>query len=194
MQLADTGDRYGWISIVLHWTSAAAVLVVWFMGSSINAGDTSTYLGSLRLHVSLAMIAYALLWIRIYWRLREGHPGPTDEQQGVFFVVGKVVHYVLLGALAVMLLSGPLLLWSKGNPLYLFSWEGPVPEAASPRAYAVLRPIHAGGGAVTITGIILHLAGVFKHAAFNRDGTLDKMLRAPARDKDTVLDHGKASR
>ena len=75
MRTTDTRTGYGWVSIALHWTTAIIVLTLWFVGSSIQS-DPGTQESTLRLHTSIAITAYLLLWARVIWRLKIGHPGP----------------------------------------------------------------------------------------------------------------------
>ena len=60
MRAQDTPSGYGIVSIALHWLTAIIVLVIWFVGSSIRAGDDPE--STLRLHTSIALTAYVLLW------------------------------------------------------------------------------------------------------------------------------------
>ncbi|HTU59336.1 MAG TPA: cytochrome b/b6 domain-containing protein, partial [Polyangiales bacterium] len=121
MRTRDTPTGYGWISIALHWLTAIAILTIWFIGSSIHA-DPATTESTLNLHTSIAISVYALLWARIIWRFAVGHPGPLPEQRGFFHVIGKYCHYVMLAAVGAMLLSGPLMAWSRGDAIHVWNW------------------------------------------------------------------------
>jgi cytochrome b561 len=48
--------------------------------------------------------------------------------------------------------------------------------------YTFLHMLHVWGSRVIIVGTLLHLGGVYKHAAFNQDGTFGKMLVAAQKD------------
>ena len=120
-----------------------------------------------------------LLWIRIVWRFKQGHPAAMPEQRGVFYEIGKYTHYAILAAVAAMLISGPLMVWSRGEPIYVFDWFTiPGPFGMNMELYAFLHGIHVWGSRIIIVGTALHLGGVYKHAAFNQDGTFGKMLVA----------------
>jgi cytochrome b561 len=179
MRMRDTRTGYGWISIALHWLTAIVILTLWFVGGSIQggleAGDDST----LRLHTSIAITAYVLLWFRVIWRFKQKHPGPMREQAGIFYELGKYTHYVILGAVAAMLVSGPLMVWSRGEVIHVWNWFTiPGPFAGSMELFVFFHTIHVWCARVIIIGTLLHLGGVYKHAAFNQDGTFGKMLVA----------------
>src|SRR5690606_11531691 len=94
MRTEDTANGYGWVSIALHWLTAIVILTIWFIGSSITAQeDMAEHERLLRLHTSIAILAYALLWVRIVWRFVKGHPGPLPGQAGLFYAIGKYTHY-----------------------------------------------------------------------------------------------------
>jgi cytochrome b561 len=191
MRTSDTPNGYGWISIALHWATAIVVLTIWFIGSSIHSGPEQSPADSeatLRLHTSIAISAYALLWLRIIWRFVKRHPGPLKQQAGPFYTLGKYIHYLLLLAIAAMLISGPTMVWSRGDVIHVFElFTIPGPFAAHPPLFDVFHTIHVWCSRIIIIGTVLHLGGVYKHAAFNQDGTFGKMLVAASRgDADRV--------
>jgi cytochrome b561 len=116
----DTRSGYGWISITLHWLTAIIVITMFAIGTMSQSADESDYLSLVHLHTSIGISAYLLLWGRIVWRTIVGHPGPLPKQGVIFFSIGKYFHFLLLIAVAVMLLSGPLMVWSGGDSIYVF--------------------------------------------------------------------------
>src|SRR5215203_1319753 len=111
MRTRDTSTGYGWISIALHWLTAILILTIWFIGSSITSDLAIGSNATLRLHTSIAISAYLLLWIRVLWRFKHGHPKAMPEQRGVFYEIGKFTHWAILAAVVAMLISGPLMVW-----------------------------------------------------------------------------------
>src|SRR5580692_11602352 len=79
MRLADTQNGYGWMSIALHWTTAIIVLVMWFIGNSIAVSHGVDQDKLIRLHTTIAILAYALVWLRVLWRVFNCHPGPLPK-------------------------------------------------------------------------------------------------------------------
>lgn len=179
MALEDTRTGYGWLSIAFHWLTAIIVLTLWFIGGTIQTVSGVEQEQVLRLHTSIAILAYAFLWARIVWRFMKGHPGPLPKQQGVFFLLGKYTHYVLLIAIGIMLISGPLMVWARGSAIYVFDWFAiPSPLPMSLWLFDAMHTVHVWCSRVIIIGTALHIGGVYKHAAFNQDGTFAKMLVA----------------
>jgi len=172
MQLRDTPGGYGWISIGLHWITALGIFALLFAGSSIGDEIASP---ALRLHTTIALCLYAVFWWRIAWRIRQGHPtfaGPTR----ISHRLAVLVHYALIGAVAVMLVSGPLMAWSGDRPLMLFNWEIPSPIPVNAKAFGMLRSIHAWTAAFIGLCVTVHICGVLKHMIVDRDDVFDRIM------------------
>jgi cytochrome b561 len=177
MPLRDTTTGYGWLSIALHWLTAIVVLVLLFVGDTISTLEGQEREDALLLHTSIGMTSYILLWARIVLRFVYGHPGPLPKQQGLFFYLGKYAHYALLIAIAVMLVTGPLMAWFGGAGIGVWDWFViPSPFEQNFALRDIFHGLHAGAAVVILLLTILHIAGVYKHAAFNQDGTFGKML------------------
>ena len=174
------GDRdggYGWISIALHWLTAAAIFALLFVGDSIAAvGD-----GELRLHTTIASMAYILLALRIVWRLVEGHPGGKKSWS---HTTGVAVHYALLFAIGLMLVSGPLAAWSSGVGIRIFQLTIPSPMPPSPSVFQFAKASHDAGAAILVWGVLVHVAGVLKHMFVDRDHLFDRIMVPPRRSGD----------
>jgi cytochrome b561 len=178
MRIADTGNGYGWISIALHWLTAAIVLTMFVVGSMSQVDDPEQSLRLVHLHTTIGVTAYALLWSRIIWRFAVGHPGPLPKQGAVFFAIGKYFHFLLLIAIGAMLVSGPMMIWSDGEPIHVFTVAIPSPLEKFADVQHVLRGIHGYAASFILAGVVLHVLAVFKHVVINRDGTFDKIMIA----------------
>ena len=174
---SDRDGGYGWISIGLHWLTAAAIIALLFAGDSIGVvgADARTF------HTTLGTCAWLLLAVRIVWRLLEGHPPRAANQDKFSFYAGMAVHYALLAAIALMLLSGPLAGWASGGGIDVFGVHIAGAQPAFSGAYALARTLHIAGAIVLAIGTALHVAGVLKHMFVDRDGTLDRIMVPPER-------------
>ena len=180
MSLKDTATGYGWISIALHWITAVWIVVLLFLGNTIDTVAGEGRNEAVVAHTSLAMLGYLVLLLRIVWRFYHGHPAPAPRQKrGPAYTLGRWTHMAMLVALALMLVSGPLMVWSSGNDIVVYDWfvvPGPLPTSFS--LSDLFHSVHTWSALVIFLGILLHLGGVYKHLAFNQDGTLTKILIA----------------
>lgn len=170
MQFKDTSNSYGWISILFHWLTASCVLALWFIADSASILETrQQQLEQISLHISIAVSAYLFLWLRIGWRLKQGHPkianqGPIDH------LLAKLAHYLLLLAMALLLLTGPVMIWSGGGEIMVFDWFAvPGPFGPIPVLHDLSERVHHVSGLTIILVTLVHAAGALKHLMFNDD-------------------------
>ena len=175
--MKDTASGYGWISIALHWITAVLILYLLYLGSTISSFEGDERLQAVHNHTSVAILSYVLLLGRIVWRFTYGHPGPTAEQRGWAFTMGKWTHMATLVALSLMLVSGPLMQFSYGRNIEVFDWFViPSPMEASFGLAGFLHQVHTWSAIFIFCAVVLHIGGVYKHTAFNQDGTLAKIV------------------
>lgn len=177
MRLKDTPTGYGWISILLHWITAILILYLLYLGSSIGSLEGVSREEAVNRHTSVAILAYTLLLWRIVWRIALGHPGPTQAQRGWAYTLGKWTHYAIVAAIIVMLVTGPLMQLTYGRDIHVFGWFViPTPFEPDFGLASSLHIVHAFTAGFVFFAIVLHIGGVYKHTAFNQDGTLAKIV------------------
>lgn len=177
MSLKDTAAGYGWVSIALHWITFVSISLLLYFGSSIGAYEGTAREEMLRLHTSMAAVSYVFLWARVIWRFVWGHPGPTEDQGRIAFFVGKWTHMAMMVVLSIMLVTGPLTAWLGGQAIDVFDWfmiSSPFEPNLS--LAASVHRVHRWTAIALFIAILLHIGGVYKHLAFNQDGTFTKML------------------
>jgi cytochrome b561 len=174
--LLDSDSIYGWISILLHWVTAIVIIVLWFVGNGIMNAEPDSVDAQRQLHVSIAASAWLVIMIRLFWRARSGHP--RIKGQTLFIHrVAKVTHYAMLIAVALMLVSGPIMIWSGGNSIAIFDWltiPGPIGE--SELTWEVSWFIHSNAAFFLALLVVLHIGGALKHLMFHADDTIARMI------------------
>jgi len=174
--LLDDDSVYGWISILLHWVTAIAIVVLWFLGKSVFSSSTADIDAQRALHISLAASFWLVILARIIWRFRSGHPH-VRGQTLLIHRIAKVAHYAMLIALLLMLVSGPIMVWSGGHDVGIFGLlaiPGPVPESESLRDFA--WSIHSNSALLLVVLVVLHIGGALKHLMFHTDDTIARMI------------------
>jgi cytochrome b561 len=174
----DTRSGYGWVSIAAHWFTAVVVLTMWTLGTMSQTDVQADSAWYAHLHMSIGVSAYLLLWGRILWRFAVGHPAPHPGQSALLFPIAKLFHYLFLIAIGVMLVSGPLMVWSGGDAVEVFAFSLRSPFAPWPGLHDLLRRIHGVTASIIILGVLLHILAALKHIVINRDGTFDKIMIA----------------
>lgn len=159
-KLYDRPDSFGWASIALHWLAAALVILLWFLGKSIASQPLDEIDARRTLHVTVGLVAWLLLALRIGWRLWSGHPQVAGQSLHIHRFA-KTVHYFMLAVLTCMLLSGPFLALAYADNSGLNN---------------VARFIHACGANLLYALVVLHILGALKHLMFHDDDTIVRML------------------
>ncbi|MEK7679196.1 MAG: cytochrome b/b6 domain-containing protein [Deltaproteobacteria bacterium] len=79
MAWASTEERYGLVSIALHWTMAVMIIWLFFWGEYMTGLEYTHpwYHLAPSLHKSLGLVVFALLVIRTVWMLINKKPTPV---------------------------------------------------------------------------------------------------------------------
>lgn len=185
MQWINTKTGYGWLSITLHWLAAIAVTVMLVTGFRADfagdAGDRATRSAMMGLHISFGATIALILLARVFASYAQPKPTPP-EQAPVLKFLSSATHQVLLLAILLQVISGPLAVWSGGRAINVFdiiSIPGPFAER-NQGVHEFAELLHGIGRWALAGALTLHVLGALKHALIDRDGVLQRML-APAK-------------
>ena len=170
--------RYGVVAQAFHWATAIFVLIAFLFGP--EGSELRVYSpGSdfeRQLHESLGLFVFALLVMRILWRMVDKRPEPPQVPRWMSIAAQAVqgALYLLLFALPLTAISGA---WLEGHPLTLM---------AGVEIPSLLRTAHATGATIAtihtwLGDAILYLAGFHALAALYhhlvlKDSVLASML------------------
>jgi cytochrome b561 len=184
MPLRNDADRWGWVSVTLHWVTVLAIVGLVIVG--LNMDELPNGPGKIRiyaLHKSTGLTVLALTLARIAWRLYAGAPRPVPMPRWQR-IAAHASHLALYGLLLAMPLSGWLFNSAAGFPLKWFGWVRIPPLAAyDPGLKALAQELHHGLAKVLFVVVAIHVAAALQHHVMHRDATLWRMLpllRRPA--------------
>lgn len=181
MTLLNAKDSYGAISRINHWLGAALIIVLLAIGlyfHEMPRGEEKIFW--LRLHVSLGALAALFLWFRIAWSALAAAPAPVP-QPALLQWGTRAIHFLLLIALVLLLVTGPLMSFSGGHDISVFNWftiPSPLPKMEA--LHSVTEKVHIVASRVVLFGVILHVVAAVKHWVWNRDGSWRRMVGLPA--------------
>lgn len=175
--LKDADQRYGWISIALHWFSAIAIIYLYLTGEELEELARGPERTDVQLmHVSIGMIALLPVLYRLYWRWASDTPEPLGDNR-ILSLLATWVPVLMLLAVFVLMVTGVLIPWSVGNPLDVFDWfQIPSPLPSSRPFHQLLEEIHEFAAHAIVPLFLLHVLGALKHVVIDRDNTLTRML------------------
>lgn len=122
MQLRNSSARYGWVSIVLHWGVALVVFGLFALGLWMVGLD---YYSAWRkdapdLHKSIGITLFAIMLVRIVWRLLSPPPPPLASYSRLTRIGAAFGHaFLYLGLFAVMI-AGYLISTADGVGIPVF--------------------------------------------------------------------------
>ena len=175
--MKDTENGYGRISILLHWLAAITMIALFVLGQAAEDASDSDRKALLGLHISIAISMYLILVGRIGWRLFNGRPRVLIQQSKPLMLLAHWIPIILLAGLALMLLSGPIMVWSKGYPINIFGLISlPSPLGKMETLHEAMEALHKLGAKLLFFAFILHMLGVLKHLIIDRDNTLKRIL------------------
>ncbi len=163
MQREDTPHGYGPSALAIHWLAAAAVIAIWLLGNRLDdlpRGPERSE--ALHLHISVAIVLLAILIGRIAWRVLARQPERPQEPPLLKAVAG-FVQWGLILALAVLVISGPLTVWSLGRPIPVFGlFAIPSPMGESHGLHEAMETIHVFATKAIFVLFLLHVLGALR--------------------------------
>lgn len=177
--------EYGWVSIVLHWLVALAVIGLYPLGLYIVS--LSYYDPGYRfypdIHRSLGILLAILLIIRLLWKLV--NPSPVllvhSTWERLAAKAGHLLLYLLLG---LVLFSGYMLSTADGRSIQVFNWFSlPAMPWLASRHEETAGMVHfyAATSLVVLAGV--HALAALKHHFIDRNNTLRRMLGMTSEEK-----------
>ena len=177
MRHATTPDKgYTRTARILHWGMALAIIPLLLTGEQTMGTHDARFLPTL--HASAGFVLFVLIVFRLWWRWK--HPPPLSLSSSRFeFLAAKQSHVALYAGMALIPLTGWLantehVRRSLGmRPASLFGWRIPL----LPDLGINWHLIHNWGGKLVLALIALHVAAALKHQFYDRDATLQRMMR-----------------
>jgi cytochrome b561 len=189
MPLRNTSSRFGSISKLFHWTSAAAFIaayvvvyyVIWFMD---DTSDES--LPVLNIHWVLGLLVGFLVLPRLAWRMLEVEPDATPGSR-LEHRLAKWAHWGLYGLLILMPLTGYIgtgaptdfgvFTVTGFNETALFQWISLRFDVSWDAFEAPIDVLHHFVGKwLAWVVVALHVSAALYHHWVRRDGVLTRML------------------
>lgn len=174
----NTTQRYGSLSIGLHWLVLALLLAVYALielrGQFPKGSDAREMMKTW--HFMLGLSVFVLVWLRMVANVSGSTPSIAPEPPRWQALLGKAMHLALYVLMIGMPLAGWLLLSAAGKPIPFFGLHLPALIAANEQLAETIKEVHETGGTIGYFLIGLHAAAALFHHYVTRDNTLLRML------------------
>ncbi|QSA95788.1 cytochrome b [Methylococcus sp. EFPC2] len=182
MNWRNNADRYGALSIGLHWLMVLLLAAVYacielrelFPKGSDPREALKTW------HFMLGLSVLALVLLRLGMRMTGPIPRIVPEPPAWQKASGKLMHFALYALMIAMPLGGWLILGAEGKPIPFFGLQLPALTDANKQLAELAEEIHEAGGTIGYVLVGLHTVAALFHHYVLRDNTLRRML--PNRD------------
>jgi cytochrome b561 len=157
--------RYSSISTINHWVTALLVVVMLALGYVVATAPSETiedYV--LGIHISLGFFVFLFVAWRVIFRLYEGFP----ENIGKNALEGwaaYVVHRAILFLLVLMVITGPMYLFTENECVNAFNWFSVcVPLESLSVIHEPMEWLHVNIGIYLLPALLLlHFIGAIRH-------------------------------
>jgi cytochrome b561 len=170
------GGRYDGMTVVLHWITVAIVLFQFFAGELWNFFPKQPRHSLIQFHISMGLILFTVVFIRIFWRRTQGRALPPVGSAPVA-AAARCMHYLLYLALVGMVVTGALNRWTAGQPLGFFSLVN-IPSPMGDLGVWHHRDalLHSLGAWIFAAVVGLHASAALIHHYILRDGVFLRMM------------------
>ena len=198
VKAVKTFSQYNNISIFLHWLIAVGIVFMfilgWFMdtvpkdaakSSTFDLFNMGLYVWELskevsprsfyfNLHKSVGISLFALIILRILWRLTHKPPALLDSMKTWEKKLATGAHHGLYFLMVATPLAGIIMSISSKYGIHWFGIKlvGGIDNKASRELF---YEFHEVFGLLILLILFFHIAGAFKHALVDKDGTLRRM-------------------
>jgi len=198
VKAAKTFSQYNNISIFLHWLIGAGIVFMfilgWFMdtvpkdaakSSTFDLFNMGLYVWELskevsprsfyfNLHKSVGISLFALIILRILWRLTHKPPALLDSMKTWEKKLATGAHHGLYFLMVATPLAGIIMSISSKYGIHWFGIKlvGGIDNKASRELF---YEFHEVFGLLILLILFFHIAGAFKHALVDKDGTIRRI-------------------
>ncbi len=171
MQLLNSSNRYGLVSVVIHWLVALAVFALFGLGLWMTGLTyySEWYRTAPALHKSVGIVLFAVMLLRVLWRFLTAKPAPISSHSATVRMLSSLGHGLLYLGIFLVMISGYLISTAEGR-------EIPALITGLPDQADLAGEVHfyVAWGLVVFAG--LHGLAALKHHFIDRDSTLKRML------------------
>lgn len=181
MNWRNTNDRYGSLSIGLHWVMLLLLVAVCACMElrEIYPKGSDPREAMKTWHFMLGLSVLGLLALRVLARVLGGPVPPIKpEPSKLQHLSAALIHLALYALMIGMPLAGWLILSAAGKPIPFFGLQLPALIGENQDLAKQLKEVHEVGGTVGYVLIGVHAAAALVHHYVTKDNTLLRILPA----------------
>ncbi|TNE81539.1 MAG: cytochrome b [Gammaproteobacteria bacterium] len=178
MSIQNTSERYGSLSIAMHWLMLLLIVAVYacieLREFFPKGSDPRNALKAW--HFTLGLSVFFLVWLRLLFKLTQVRPRIEPTPENWQMLLAKVVHWALYVLMFAMPILGWLILSGEGKAIPFYGATLPALMNENKEVAEVLEEIHEIGGTLGYFLIAIHTVAALVHHYVFKDNTLLRML------------------
>lgn len=181
MKIKDSTQRYGFMTKILHWTTAILFICqyYWVYWKRYVLPEKSElgvyYIRGLHKPIGVCILIIGIFFIA--WRIMNSRPAPPAHSPAWERRAAKLTHAFLYLSMLVMPLSGILMSMAGGYPIDMFGqFQLPMLIAKNKELSSALYQVHELTSYVVIGLFTLHVIAALKHHWIDKDNILVRIL------------------
>lgn len=179
MTWKNTDDRFGYVSVFIHWSVALTVYSIFALGLwMVTLGYYDVwYHQAPEIHKSIGILLFIVMIVRVIWRFVSPPPKPLSSYSRLTRFSAVFAHIALYVMLFTILISGYLISTADGQAIRVFGWfDVPAIVTNLPQQADTAGTVHLYLAWAAVVLSILHALAAFKHHIIDGDVTLKRML------------------
>lgn len=179
MRFTNSPERYGLLSILLHWSVALLTIGLFILGLwMVDLGYYDDwYYQAPWWHKGLGFIVFVMVVFRWLWNMFSARPAAIPSTPVWQQSAAKVAHQLMNIAIVVLAITGYLIVTAKGEALGIFDWFNiPAISKLTVETSELVSQLHLWSAYFIIAIASLHALAALKHHFINKDATLRRML------------------
>ncbi|MDT8438614.1 MAG: cytochrome b/b6 domain-containing protein [Wenzhouxiangellaceae bacterium] len=163
-------SRYSGFSVLNHWITALLFAVMWALGLAAHDAPDAAEDYIMSIHIALGFFVLLFVLWRVALRVYEGFPEPEAGTRIEARLAGWM-HRLLLVALVVLVISGPLYLFTEGEGMDVFGWfTFYIPMPLGHDVHEAIEEVHGFLGEYLLPILVaVHILAAARHWLGRRD-------------------------
>lgn len=177
--LRNTPNRYGLVTVTLHWLMAVTVFGLFALGLWMSELDyyDAWYQRAPALHKGIGILLFLTLLLRIVWRAFNIKPQPEPGHAAWERRLAAIAHVLLYALLFAVMLAGYFISTADGRPIEVFGlFDVPATLSGGENQEDIAGEIHEFLAFTLIGLVALHAGAALKHHFIDHDNTLRRMF------------------
>ena len=173
MNILNSDERYGLISIIFHWLMALIIIATFILGLNLKH-NFQYYYEVLALHNSLGITIFLLALLRVAWRYINIKPIPLPNKP-ILMKIATLTHIFFYIIFFTLPITGYILTNLQGDIVLFYGYGLPEVLEQNRGLKNYVHTIHDYVGNILLILFSLHVLGALYHHLIKKDNTLRRI-------------------